>query len=187
MIHCHLFSRCQNFSTRPGLLCYTHFYPAKIFLPERMGLGSKSRELGQKMVMQPNGSITIDKKGADLSKSRTASDRPAHAVMFLTLSNHQIIGLFNPIAGNMQTKSLSEGIAGNMLTVFVEITTQTGNAVNRAQNGLVSFSQIYRRLCHIPCPQNTQQLLQDYITLLFSAPYRHTQIFLAAFFQMIPI
>ena len=102
-----------------------------------MGLGSKSRELGQKMVMQPNGSITIDKKGTDLSKSRTARDRPAHAVMFLTLSNHQIIGLFNPIAGNTQTKSLSEGITRNMLTVFVEITAQIGNAVHWTKNSLV--------------------------------------------------
>ena len=102
-----------------------------------MGLGSKSRELGQKMVMQPNGSITIDKKGADLSKSRTARDRPTHAIMFLALSNHQIIGFFNAIAGNPQSKPPPDGVAGNMLTVFVEITTQIGNAVNRAQNGLV--------------------------------------------------
>ena len=74
----------------------------------------------QKMVMQPDGSITIDKKGADLSKSRTVRDRPAHAIMFLTLSNHQIIGFFNMIAGNPQSKPPSEGIAGNMLAVFVE-------------------------------------------------------------------
>ena len=73
-------------------------------------------------IVEPMKGFTIDKKGLDLSQGGTAAGRPAHTIMFLPLSNNEIVGLFDAIAGVMQAKQMPEGIAGNMIAMLRKIT-----------------------------------------------------------------
>ena len=110
----------------------------------------------------------IEEKRFDLRQGNAAGNGPAHAVMLLTLSNHQIVGFFNPIAGISQSQQVPERITGDICTAFFKIGAEVRNTVYETQMLLRQTFQILHRLSDIPCPQDMQQLLQSGISFFLS-------------------
>ena len=91
----------------------------------------------------------IKEKRFDLRQGNAAGNGPAHAVMLLTLSNHQIVGFFNPIAGISQSQQVPERITGDMCTVFFKRCLVCHSTQNRKPETTLSAAYAF---CAAPSP-----------------------------------
>ena len=88
----------------------------------------------------------------NLSNRAAAGNRPAHAIMLLTLSDGQIIGFFYTAAGIFKMEYASERITRNAYSVFLKICTQILYFIWCSESRTRQTIQVNNCFIYIPSP-----------------------------------
>lgn len=78
----------------------------------------------QGLVVEPARGLAVFDQGGEGGQSGRATGTPTHAVVFLTGSDDQIVGLFPGLAGVGQAQFFPYGIAGDGRLITLKVTDQ---------------------------------------------------------------